>query len=173
MINRSHVWFAAFVVILFAAGMASGVALDRAMGWGRRPGSVFRGGPGGPGDRTGERGGDRIGERGGGPGGPGSGRGIGGGRGQGGPPTEAFVNDLAEALSLTADQKSKITTILEASRPRLRTLQEEASKKFSDEQLAVNTEITKVLTPEQAKKLEELQKERRGGPFGFRGRGRR
>lgn len=168
MINRSHVWFAAFVVILFAAGMASGVALDRAMGWGRRPGSVFRGGPGGPGDR----GGDRIGERGGGPVGPGVGRG--GGRGQGGgPPTEAFVNELAEALSLTADQKTKITTILEASRPRLRALQEDASKKFSDEQLAVNTEITKVLTPEQAKKLEELQKERRGGPFGFRGRGRR
>ena len=92
---------------------------------------------------------------------------------QGGPPTEMFVNELSEALTLTADQKTQITKILDDSRPRLRTLQEEASKKFSDEQETVNTDIAKVLTPEQAKKLEELQKERRGGPFGFRGRGRR
>lgn len=162
MINRSHVWFAAFVVLLFAAGVASGVALDRAMGWGQRGGrgAMFRGGPGGPGNPGG---------------GSGGGRGMGGpGRGgdPGGPPTEAFVNELDQTLKLTADQKTKITAIIEASRPRLRTLQEDVSKKFSDEQQAVNTEITKVLTPDQAKKLEDLQKERRGGPFGFRGRGR-
>lgn len=166
MINRTHVWFAAFVVILFAAGVASGVALDRAMGWGRWPSAGFRGGPGERGDDRGDR-----------SGGPGTGmgqRGGGPGRGQqGGPPTEMFVNELSEALTLTADQKTQITKILDDSRPRLRTLQEEASKKFSDEQETVNTDIAKVLTPEQAKKLEELQKERRGGPFGFRGRGRR
>lgn len=167
MINRTHVWFAAFVVILFAAGVASGVALDRAMGWGRRPGAAFRGGPAGTMERPGER-----------PGGPGNpnGQRMGGGpgRGQGGPPpTEAFVNELEEALTLTADQKTRITTILEASRPRLRALRDEASKKFSDVQQSVNSEITKLLTPEQAKKLAELQQERRGGPFGFRGRGRR
>lgn len=169
MINRSHVWFAAFVVILFAAGVASGVALDRSMGWGRRPNSGFRGGPGGPGP--------------GGPGGPGGQNGANsrsfGDRGRGGqpggqpgPPTEAFVNELDQALTLTADQKTKITAIIDASRPRLRTLQDEVSKKFSDEQQAVTDQIGKVLTPEQAKKLDELQKERRGGMLGFRGRGR-
>ena len=160
MINRAHVWFAAFVVILFAAGVASGVALDRAMGWGRRPGAGFRSGPGGgPGS---------------GPGSPiGVNRGMGGRGGQqGGPPMEAFVNELDQALTLTADQKTKISAIIEASRPRLRTLQDEASKKFSDEQQAVNDQIAKVLAPEQAKKLVEFQKERRGGPLGFRGRGR-
>ncbi len=170
MINRTHVWFAAFVVILFAAGVASGVALDRAMGWGRWPSAGFRGGPGGPGDRGGDRG-DRS-------GGPGTGTGLGQrgggpGRGSQGPPTEMFVNELSEALTLTADQKTQITKILDDSRPRLRTLQEEASKKFSDEQDAVNNEIAKVLTPDQAKKLEELRSKPRGGPFGFRNRGRR
>jgi Spy/CpxP family protein refolding chaperone len=165
MINRTHVWFAAFVVILFAAGAASGVALDRAMGWGRRPGSGFRSGAGGPGM--------------GGPGGPnaGVGRGMGpGGRsGQpgGGPPTEAFVNELDQALTLTADQKAKITAIIDASRPRLRELQDEASKKFADEQQALKEQIAKLLTPEQVKKLDTFQQSRRGGPFGFRGRGRR
>jgi Spy/CpxP family protein refolding chaperone len=83
-----------------------------------------------------------------------------------------FVNELSEALTLTADQKTQITKILDDSRPRLRTLQEEASKKFSDEQDAVNNEIAKVLTPDQAKKLEELRSKPRGGP-GFRNRGRR
>jgi len=166
MINRSHVWFAAFVVILFAAGVASGVALDRAMGWGYRPGSGFRGGPGGPG---GSGAGSQMGDRGMGPGGR-DGR---GGRQGGGPPTEAFVNELDDALSLTADQKAKITVILDASRPRLRALQEEVSKKFSDEQQAVTDQIAKVLTPEQAGKYDAMQQERRSGPFGFRGRGRR
>lgn len=167
MINRSHVWFAAFVVILFAAGMASGVALDRAMGWGRRPFSSFRGGPGGPG------GPESI--------GPGGGRGMGGGRGgqgggrgiPGGPPTEAFVNELDQELKLTAEQKTKITAIVDASRPRLRALQEDSSKRFSAEQEAMTSEITKVLTPEQAKKMSELRSRPRGGPFGFRNRGPR
>lgn len=165
MINRTHVWFAAFVVILFAAGVASGVALDRTMGWGqRRPGVGFRGSPGGPGL--------------GGPGGQnaGVGRGMGsGGRGgpQGGPPTETFVDELAQALTLTPDQQTKITAIIDASRPRLRALQEDVSKKFSDEQQSVNDQIAKVLTPEQAKKLETFQQGRRGGPFSFRGRGAR
>ena len=162
MINRTHVWFAAFVVILFAAGMASGVALDRAMGWGHRPGSGFRGGPGTPGGPANTAMGA-------------SGRGMGGGgRGsQGGPPTEAFVNELEQELSLTTDQKTRITAIIDASRPRLRTLQDEASKRITDEQEAVTAEIAKLLNPDQAKKLAELQKKPRGGPFGFRGRGGR
>jgi Spy/CpxP family protein refolding chaperone len=156
MINRTHVWFAVFVVILFAAGVASGVALDRGMGWGLHRGGGFRSGPGGPG----------------GPGGRGMGSG-GRGNGQGGPATETFVNELDQALTLTADQKTKISAIIDASRPRLRALQEDASNKFTDEQQAVTQEISKVLTPDQAKKLEELQKKPRGGPFGFRSRGGR
>ena len=159
MINRTQVWFAVFVVILFAAGVATGVALDRTWGAGlRRPFSGFRGVMGGPGA--------------GGPGGPGAAANRPGGR-QGGPPTEMFVNELDDALKLTADQKAKITVIIDASRPRLRALQEDTSKKFSDEQQAVTDEMAKVLTPDQATTLRELRSRPRSGPFGFRNRGGR
>lgn len=170
MINRSHVWFATFVVILFAAGVASGVALDRAMGWGHRPFGAFGGfrggpngpsGPGGPSMGTGSR---DMGS---------GGRGGRGGQPGGGPPTEAFVNELAQELGLNDDQKASVTKIVDASRPRLRALQEDVSKKFTDEQAAVTSEIAKVLTPDQAKKFDELQKKPRGGPFGYRNRGPR
>lgn len=161
MINRTHVWFAVFVVILFAAGVASGVALDRTWGAGfRRPFSGLRGGMGGPGaGGSGDAG--AMANR---PGGRG---------GQAGPPTEMFVNELDDALKLTPDQRAKITVIIDASRPRLRALQEDASKRFSDEQQAVTDEMAKVLTPDQAATLRELRSRPRGGPFGFRGRGSR
>lgn len=162
MLNRTHIWFGAFVLLVFAGGVAAGVALDRTVSFGAHRPFGLRGGPGG--------------ERPEGMPGPGRGGRDGGGRGSGqpgGPPTEAFVNELDEVLKLTPDQKTKITAILDASRPRLRTLQEDASKKFADEQATVTSEITKLLTPDQAKKLDEFQQTRRGGPFGFRGRGRR
>lgn len=159
MFNRTHVWFSAFVVIVFAGGIAAGVALDRSVWHGGR-------GPGGPG---GFRGGDR------GPGGPGGpgrdgrdGGGRDGGRGDG-PPTEAFVRELDQILTLSLDQEAKVTAIINASRPQMRSLQEEASKKFAEEQKSLHDEIVKVLTPEQAKKFEETPR----GPFGFRWRGGR
>lgn len=177
MFNRTHVWFAAFVVIVFAGGIAAGVALDRSV-WhgGRGPGGSgfgggFRGdrGPGGPGGPGGQSGPGRDGAR---DGGSRDGRGVdgrsGGGRGDG-PPTEAFVKDLDQMLTLSADQESKITAIIDASRPQMRALQEETSKKFAEEQKALHDGILKVLTAEQAKKFEETAR----GPFGFRWRGGR
>jgi hypothetical protein len=160
-INRTHIWFAAFVLIVFAGGVAAGVALDRSLWRGNRgPGFTqggFRGdrGPGGPGRLGGREGRGDNGAR-------------GGGRGDG-PPTEAFVRDLDAALTLTADQEAKVTAIIDASRPQMRALQEEASKKFAAEQKSLHDEIVKVLTPEQAKKFEESSR----GPFGFRWRGGR
>ena len=164
MFNRTHVWFAAFVLIVFAGGIAAGVALDRSV-WrvGRGPGGSgagFRadrgpGGPGGPSRDGGRDGGSR-----------GSGRD--GGRGDG-PPTEAFVRDLDQNLALSPDQEAKITAIIDASRPQMRALQEEASKKFADEQKSLHDAIVKVLTAEQVKKFEESSR----GPFGFRWRGGR
>lgn len=91
-----------------------------------------------------------------------------GGRGDGAP-TEAFVRALDETLTLSADQEAKITAIINASRPQMRTLQEEASKKFADEQKSLHDAIVNVLTAEQAKKFEETSR----GPFGFRWRGGR
>lgn len=164
MFNRTHVWFAAFVLIVFAGGMAAGVALDRGVWHGGRgasgPGTGFRGdraagGPGGSGRDGGRDGGSHGGGR-------------DGGRGDG-PPTQAFVRALDETLTLSADQEARITAIIDASRPQMRTLQEEASKKFSDEQKSLHDAIVKVLTAEQARKFEETAR----GPFGFRWRGGR
>lgn len=158
MFNRTHVWFAAFVVIVFASGLAAGVALDRRVWHGGR-------GPGGPASfRGGERG----------PGGPGreGGRGDGGrgdGRGGDGPPTEAFVRELDSLLTLSPEQEAKVTEIINASRPEMRALQEEASKKFAGQQQSLHDQIVKVLTPEQTKKFEDTPR----GPFGFRWRGGR
>lgn len=161
MFNRTHVWFAAFVVIVFAGGLAAGVALDRSVWHGGR-------GPGGPGGFRGDRS-----PGGSGPGGSGrDGRGgdgrdgRSGGRGDG-PPTAAFVHELDSLLTLTPDQETKVTAIIEASRPEMRTLQEEASKKFADQQQSLHDAIVKVLTAEQAKKFDETAR----GPFGFRWRG--
>ncbi|TAK18812.1 MAG: hypothetical protein EPO35_00940 [Acidobacteria bacterium] len=155
MINRTHVWFAAFVLIVFAGGLAAGVALDRSV-W--RGGRAFAG-PGAPGG--GFRGGDR------GQGGPSRGEGRGTGDG---PAAEMFVRELDNQLALTPEQEKQITDVINASRPQMRALQEEASKRFAAEQQALHDAIVKVLTPEQAKKFEEMPR----GPFGFRrgGRGR-
>lgn len=163
MVTRTHVWFASFVVIVFAAGLAAGVALDRTIGGNRR----FAG-PGGPG--SGGSGGYR-GDRSGGPdrGDRGPGSGSGGGRGDG-PPTQSFVRDLDTLLDLTPDQETKVAEIIDASRPTMRQLQTEASQKFTAHQQQLRDSLMKVLTPEQAKKFEEAQSR---GPFGFRWRGGR
>ena len=165
MINRTHVWFAAFVLIVFAGGLAAGVAIDRAV-WhgGRGPGpGGFRGDRlGGPG-RDGRSGEGRDSGRG------GSGDGREGGRGADGPPTEAFVRELDQRLNLSPEQEAKVTEIINASRPEMRALQEDASKKFAGQQQSLQDAIVKVLSPEQAKKFEETPR----GPFGFRWRGGR
>jgi hypothetical protein len=157
-ITRTHVWFSAFVVIVLAIGFAAGVATDRSIWHSGR-----NSGPGGPG---GFRGGDRgtppsTGRDGGGR--------NGGGRSSDGPPTEAFVRELDTLLTLTADQKATLTGIIDASKPQMRALQDEASKKFADQQQALHDEIVKVLTADQAKKFAETPR----GPFGFRWRGGR
>lgn len=151
MINRTHVWFAAFVLIVFGAGLAAGIAIDRGVWHGGRGFGGMGGGP------SGFRGGDHG--PAGGPGGP--------GRSGDRPPTEAFVHDLDALLNLTDVQEKAVTDIVNASRPQVRALQEEASKKFADQQQALHDQIVKVLTPEQAKKFEEMPR----GPFGFRSRG--
>jgi Spy/CpxP family protein refolding chaperone len=162
-VSRTHIWFASFVVIIFAAGLAAGVALDRTIGGNRR--FAGPGGPGGPGSYRGDRGGSDRGDRG--SGAPSNG--SGGGRGDG-PPTQSFVRDLDTLLDLTPDQETKVAEIIDASRPTMRQLQAEASQKFTAHQQLLRDSLIKVLTPEQAKKFEEAQSR---GPFGFRWRGGR
>jgi hypothetical protein len=67
-----------------------------------------------------------------------------------GPPAERIVAELDAALTLTEAQRQQITTILEAHRPRVRQLQEDARQRFIDEQRLLHDEISKTLTPDQA-----------------------
>ena len=111
--NRVRIWFALFVLVVFCAGLAGGVLIDRALG--RRAAAFDRGGPRGamdfgPGGRAGR------GRWPGGPGGPGGRR--------GGSP-RMLVERLAGELNLTSEQRTKVEEILTARRARLETVQRE------------------------------------------------
>ena len=140
--NRVRVWFALFVLVVFCAGLAGGVLIDRALG--RRAAAFERGGPRGPMDF--------------GPGGPGGRR--------GGPP-RMLVDRLAGELNLTSEQRTKVEDILTARRARLETVQREVRERFDTEQQALRDEIRAVLTPDQQQKFDANERDR--GRFGRRG----
>lgn len=48
-VSRRRLWFAVFVVLIFALGVTTGIVGTRHLRWGRGPGPGGRGGPGGPG----------------------------------------------------------------------------------------------------------------------------
>ena len=86
-----------------------------------------------------------------------------GGRGM--PSPEQQVARLDEALTLTADQKTKITAILKSSAEKMQALsQEERREKGREIREEANKEIKALLTPEQQKKFDEM-------PQGGRGQG--
>ena len=154
--NRTRIWFTLFVLVVFAAGLAGGVALDRSIARRAYLDRGFdRGGPRGPMDF--------------GPGGPGSGPGAGpvGSRRGGGPPPRVLVDRLASELDLTADQRTKIEEVLTARRTRLETVQREVRDRFAAEQHSLRDEIRTLLTPEQQQKFDKNEQER--GRFGRRG----
>ncbi len=135
--NRVRIWFALFVLVVFCAGLAGGVLIDRALG---RRAAFDRGGP---------RGAMDFGPGGPGPGGPGPGGGP-GGRG-GGPPPRMLVERLAGELNLTSEQRTKVEEILTARRARLETVQREVRERFETEQQALRDEIRAVLTPDSSR----------------------
>jgi hypothetical protein len=141
--------------MIFAGGVAVGVGLDRSVWHGGRG---FGGSSGGRGDRGSN-----------GPGHDGGRDGRDGGRGESRPPAEMFVRELDGALALSKDQEKQITDLINSRQPQMRALQDEASKRFAAEQQALHDLIVKVLTPEQAKKFDEMPR----GPFGYRYRGGR
>ena len=146
--NRVRVWFALFVLVVFCAGLAGGVLIDRALG--RRAAAFDRGGPRGAMDF--------------GPGGP-SGPGGPGARRSG--PPRMLVERLAGELNLTSEQRTKVEEILTARRARLETVQREVRERFDTEQQALRDEIRAVLTPDQQQKFDANERDR--GRFGRRG----
>ena len=147
-----RVWLVTFVSLVFVIGVSAGVLIDRS--WLIHDGRGFRGpGPGGPDGR--------------GPGGP-------GGPGRGLPPligpSDRLIQDLDNELHLTADQRQKIQTILDAHRPQVREMQDEARKKFTDEQQKLQDEIAATLTGDQATHFRDLMARRPPEPGGGPGR---
>jgi hypothetical protein len=154
--NRMRIWFALFVLVVFCAGLAGGVVLDRSLN--RRPAV----------DRAFDRGGPR-GPMGVGPGGPGQGGPgpAGGPRRGGGPPPRVLVDRLASELGLSADQRTKVEEVLTARRTRLEAVQREVRDRFETEQRGLRDEIRTVLTPEQQETFDKNEQER--SRFGRRG----
>jgi Spy/CpxP family protein refolding chaperone len=143
--SRVRIWFALFVLVVFAVGLAGGVIAGRVVT--RRPAI--------------ERGVERDrGPRDFGPGGPGSRRG-------GGPPPRVLADRLAKDLGLTAEQQAKVEAVLTASREHVESLQRDVRERLDAEQRNLRDEIRKVLTPEQQQKFDQSQGER--GRFGRRG----
>ena len=83
-----------------------------------------------------------------------------------GPPHSGDVPDkirehFRRALSLTAEQESKIAPILDATVAKLETIRVETAEKVRTVMEESKKEVAPLLTPEQQKKLEKLESEHR------------
>ena len=78
-------------------------------------------------------------------------------KGRGGMSPEARVEQLDKALTLTADQKTKITAILEKARDDMQAVpKEERKEKMADMNKATNAKIRAVLTADQQSKFDAM-----------------
>jgi hypothetical protein len=123
--SRAKIWFALFVLVVFCAGAAAGVFIERRFDGPQRS---WRGGPPSGG-------------------GPGSGR--------GGPPPDVLLRRLDDDLDLDATQREAVARILRESRDRIEGLQRDVRQQFDREQQHLREEIRKVLRPEQRERFEE------------------
>lgn len=162
MMPSPRLWFATFASLVFLIGALAGVVVDRT--W-----LLPRTGASGIGLGRGM--------------GPGGGAGMGLGRGGGplmqGP--ERVIADLDNELNLTTEQEAAIRRILDSWRPRVQELQNTTRNEFVSAQEQLHADIAKTLTPEQAKRFEDMSARilqgsgpgPRGGGMGpGRGRGR-
>jgi Spy/CpxP family protein refolding chaperone len=80
----------------------------------------------------------------------------GGGRCQGG---HAFgLRHLTEKLDLTSDQETKVQPILDAAKPQIATIHQEAMQKVKGVMDSTLSQIRPLLTADQQKKLDAIQK---------------
>ena len=80
--------------------------------------------------------------------------GAGGWHGHGGGPLE----HIAETLNLTPEQKTKVQPILDQAKPQMKAIHEEAMQKAKTVMDATMAQIRPLLTADQQKKADELQK---------------
>ncbi len=150
--SRARLWFALFVLVIFCAGLGTGMVIGRRMGPPAPGDGAFaflhggRGrGPFGPGMGMG--------------GGFGMGRGGGGlGMGRGGGPAAippGLVQRLSDELQLDATQRAQVEKILEDRRARLEEVHREAREKFDKEAEALHDAVRAVLRPDQQQKFDD------------------
>lgn len=83
-----------------------------------------------------------------------------------------MVTRLDEAVTLTAEQKTKVTAIYKEQMAAMQALpQEERREKMRESMAATREKIRAVLTPEQMKKFDAMPAPGRGGPGGQGGPG--
>jgi uncharacterized membrane protein len=161
-----RIWFATFAALVFLIGGLAGVVVDRQWLLPRPGAGAAQQGQGlGPGRGLGPGGGL----------GAGAGLGPGAGLGRGGGPLlqgpERVISDLDSALTLTAEQKVAIRQLLADWRPRVQELQDNARNEFVAAQSALHEAISKILTPDQAKRFDEISAPLLQGGRGPRGGG--
>lgn len=69
---------------------------------------------------------------------------------------------LADRLSLTPEQKTKVQPILDQARPQIQQIREEAAQKMRSVMEGTMGQIRPLLTPEQQGKLDQMQQAREG-----------
>jgi Spy/CpxP family protein refolding chaperone len=79
------------------------------------------------------------------------------------------IDELADKLKLTADQKTKVQEIFSDTREQLRAVRQETEPKMTDIRRQADGRLQTVLTPEQWQQFQKLRDERgRRGPGGRR-----
>ncbi|MBI4388105.1 MAG: hypothetical protein HY582_03595 [Candidatus Omnitrophica bacterium] len=71
-----------------------------------------------------------------------------------------MLERFSKKLDLTAEQREKVATVFEAKHPEMLALQEEVKPKFDALRNSTQAEIRKLLSPEQQKKLDEMNAKR-------------
>jgi Spy/CpxP family protein refolding chaperone len=138
--DRSRIWFALFVLVIFVAGLASGILIGRQLTIRER--APLRAGAALPGPPAGRF---------------------------GGPPRQQMLERLDRQLDLTPEQRQQIDAIFRARRDSLDRLQRDVRDRYQSEQEALRDEIRAVLSPEQREKFDRLVANAPRGP-GRRGR---
>src|ERR1044072_8492430 len=78
------------------------------------------------------------------------------------------LDNLAERLNLTADQKTKVQEIFSDTREKLRAVRQQTEPRLADIRRQADGRLQTVLTPEQWQQFQKLRDER-GGRRGGRG----
>jgi protein CpxP len=82
------------------------------------------------------------------------------GRGARGQGHEFALERLTEGLDLTPDQQAKVQPIIDQAKPQIAAIHREARQKMKAVMDSTVSQIRPMLTPEQQKKFDDMQKDR-------------